>query len=144
MHDCRYRFVGNGISAQSQNCIDLSCAEHLIAFVEDLLDDWGDLFLFEGIALEWIHSYYRGGESNSLIKTSELPFWRYAGLISQAVLDIQDNGWSKQIAWTNLYKIAPAEEGNPSDALCQRQLLACQQILKKELNSHYKTLFLPV
>lgn len=88
----------------------------------------------ECIALEWIHSYYRGGESNSLIKTSELPFWRYAGLISQAVLDIQDNGWSKQIAWTNLYKIAPAEEGNPSDALCQRQLLACQQILKKELN----------
>ncbi len=85
------------------------------------------------IALEWIHSYYRGDDAHGLIKTSELPFWRYAGIIAQALLDTRDNSWSKKIAWTNLYKVAPAKEGNPSDALCNKQLPSCRQILEEEL-----------
>ena len=88
----------------------------------------------ECIALEWIHSYYHDDKSNNLTRTSESPFWRYAGAVSQMVLGIQDYSWSKHVAWTNLYKIAPANEGNPTDALCDRQLLACQQILRTELS----------
>jgi len=87
----------------------------------------------ECVALEWIHSYYRGNGAHGLVKTSESPFWRYAGMIAQTLLDTQDDSWSKKIAWTNLYKVAPAKEGNPSHALCKKQLPSCKQILEEEL-----------
>lgn len=42
--------------------------------------------------------------------------------------------WSKHVAWTNLYKIAPFKGGNPSDSLCYTELDDCVKILKAEID----------
>lgn len=46
-----------------------------------------------------------------------------------------DPNWSSRLAWTNLYKIAPASGGNPSDRLCLLQLGECQEILSEEISA---------
>lgn len=41
--------------------------------------------------------------------------------------------WYDYIAFTNLYKFAPSEGGNPSPDLQMQQLCACQKILAREI-----------
>lgn len=42
------------------------------------------------------------------------------------------DAWSEKLAWSNLYKIAPAS-GNPGDRLCSVQLASCRALLKREI-----------
>ena len=46
---------------------------------------------------------------------------------------IEEPGWSKHLAWTNLYKLAPAGGGNPSGELCRAQFAACKRLLRMEV-----------
>ena len=43
------------------------------------------------------------------------------------------NNWFEHIAWTNLYKVAPATEGNPGAYLKLTERETCKKILKKEI-----------
>ncbi len=52
--------------------------------------------------------------------------------IRNVASEYYDN-WSSHVAWSNLYKVAPWEGGNPSDALCYAQLEDCKKIMQKEL-----------
>ena len=49
-------------------------------------------------------------------------------------LNIGDrNNWPSHLVWSNLYKIAPAAGGNPSDQLCNIQFLGCVDLFCYEL-----------
>lgn len=63
------------------------------------------------------------------------PFWGIAARISEGINPGNDEKWVDDIAWSNLYKVVPATEGNPSDEMCRKQGKICQQILKEEINS---------
>jgi len=59
-------------------------------------------------------------------------FWRVVrGLSRQQTGNSAD--WYERIAYSNLYKLSPASEGNPSSALCGRQYDLCAEILRREI-----------
>lgn len=66
-------------------------------------------------------------------------FWRVSKKIWESIsgnCDFQnseEDKWTDYVAWTNLYKVAPIDEGNPTTRMSQKQLTACKQILKAEI-----------
>ncbi len=52
--------------------------------------------------------------------------------IRNVASEYYDN-WPCHVAWSNLYKVAPWEGGNPSDTLCYAQLEDCKKIMQEEL-----------
>ena len=70
---------------------------------------------------------------------NDSPFWRTGKRIWMCIsnhLDFADrpkDRWVDYIAWTNLYKIAPKDTGNPTVTMINRQLDACKKILKAEI-----------
>lgn len=64
-------------------------------------------------------------------------FWRVAKkLVNRLnVGDIETPEWSSTLAWSNLYKIAPYEGGNPSERLCGIQEPKCLELFSTELST---------
>lgn len=63
-------------------------------------------------------------------------FW---SVIRWLVSDDDDEwakGWSRRVAWTNLYKISPQAGGNPDDDLCEAQFDACRELLRIEVETY--------
>ena len=52
--------------------------------------------------------------------------------IRNVASEYYDN-WQSHVAWSNLYKLAPWEGGNPSDSLCYAQLEDCKKIIQEEI-----------
>ena len=56
-----------------------------------------------------------------------------------------EKDWIKYIAWSNIYKVAPDEvsgskdTGNPTNAMCKKQIEVCRKILKKEIDIYNPT-----
>lgn len=74
----------------------------------------------------WVNNA-EGGESYNTKKSA---FWRVVKRISAKYYP---EDWYTNIAWSNLCKIAPFSQGNPSDKLYYEQLESCQQILSREI-----------
>lgn len=76
---------------------------------------------------------------------SKSSFWRVARAIWMELsgnIGYEDNAnhkWVDNIAWTNLYKIAPIDGGNPTEKMCQRQDSACKEILLAEIEEYKPT-----
>lgn len=87
--------------------------------------------LKKGCQLAWVTEPPKPGEYN----TNRSAFWRVSRQLLKAVEGgaFNKNRWSSRLAWTNLYKIAPYETGNPSDPLCEAQFNACVNILRSEI-----------
>lgn len=67
--------------------------------------------------------------------TRRSAFWRsirkvVAGL---GIADIASDGWPSRLVWSNLYKVAPAEGGNPGNVLGDIQCAGCVELLSLEL-----------
>ena len=71
---------------------------------------------------------------NPKYSTARSAFWRVAKRIV-AGLQISDDSasWSSYLAWTNLYRVAPAERGNPSARLQNTQIDWCKQALTEDV-----------
>ena len=61
--------------------------------------------------------------------TSKSAFWRLIKKVSENYYE----EWYSNIAWTNLYKIAPWAGGNPNRKLQNTQRKYCFELLKKEI-----------
>lgn len=67
------------------------------------------------------------------------PFWRISEQVWRAIPSVPTiensatGNWTDYIAWTNLYKIAPKKQDNPTQTMCNKQLAACRDILKAEI-----------
>ena len=81
--------------------------------------------------LEWVRSYYKGKKRST---ESSSPFWTLSKKVTNQLLSDHEKDWTKYIAWTNLYKLAPFNGGNPDDELCSLQKDICKNIFQKELN----------
>jgi hypothetical protein len=62
-------------------------------------------------------------------------FWRVNKKILSKleITDAETQNWSSYLVWTNLYKVAPAKGGNPSEKLCNAQFENCLSMLEAEI-----------
>lgn len=96
---------------------------------------------FKTEPLEWVYNestHCLGNGNGYLLNKS--PFWRTSMNVWKIIsgnpnfIDTQNNKWTDYIAWTNLFKIAPYDAGNPTIAMCKNQLESCKKILVAEIN----------
>ncbi len=75
-----------------------------------------------------------------LYNTARSAFWRVIrAVVDQlgiADVDNQFVPWSSHLVWSNLYKIAPAEGGNPGDILRNIQEQSCIELMKIEIETY--------
>lgn len=81
--------------------------------------------------LEWVKNRWTPQEKGSYC-TKKSAFWR---MIYKTMCDLElREDWASKIIWSNLYKVAPAANKNPSTLLQKAQRDYCIQILKEEIN----------
>lgn len=80
--------------------------------------------------MEWIKNL-EGKKVEEHYNTRKSAFFRLMKRISVSLLE-NKNDWYNYVAWTNLYKIAPWEGGNPTSTLKNMQQEYCAKILEKD------------
>ena len=78
--------------------------------------------------MEWVHQLEGARDTYNTKKSA---FWRLIKNVSFDFLCKED--WYNYVAWSNLFKIAPWEGGNPNSILRQLQSDTCVSILHEEL-----------
>ena len=88
--------------------------------------------------LEWLWNGYNGYKGTTGKKEEynfrKSSFWRVINKIVIEKFNRTDKNWTHQIAWSNLYKIAPAEGGNPSNIECNCQFDNSEILFWKEID----------
>ncbi len=102
---------------------------------------------FNEVGFQWIvnpeddfyalHNKPDKEEKTYYLKSSS--FWRVAYRIWCGLSDSNGEGFIKRIAWTNLYKLAPKDKGNPTKEMCKRQYKACKDIFEAEIKAYKPT-----
>jgi hypothetical protein len=87
--------------------------------------------------MSWITASWGAPECYNIQKSA---FWRVIRAVVErlniANLDDEETPWSSHLVWSNLYKIAPAKDGNPGSNLQRDQFNGCLKLLQCELQ-HY-------
>lgn len=83
--------------------------------------------------MNWVAEQWGASEGYS---TARSAFWRvirevYAGISEHAK---EPSDWSDHLAWSNLYKLAPEDGGNPSETLSSLQFATCLRMFRTELD----------
>ncbi len=70
--------------------------------------------------------------------TKRSAFWRcIRGVVERlSIADTQQEVWPSHLVWSNLYKVSPADGGNPNALLCKVQLPGCIDLLRLELRTY--------
>lgn len=81
--------------------------------------------------LQWLGEELSEADGKIVLKRS--PFWQVAqGVVKGLYPQVKDN-WTHKIAWTNLYKIAPADGGNPNTTEQNAQWPGVRYLLEMEI-----------
>ena len=82
--------------------------------------------------LGWIDE--QAGASDGY-NTNRSAFWRVSRGVLEGLCGATPDGrrWSSRLVWSNLYKIAPAHGGNPSNSLADKQEGLATELLQQEL-----------
>jgi hypothetical protein len=84
--------------------------------------------------LSWVMDKWSSIEPKSYA-TGRSAFWRVTRSLCSALIPCEKpDEWPSSVAWSNLYKIAPSERGNPSNSLCRVQEAQCISLLRQEIN----------
>ena len=72
---------------------------------------------------------------NPEYNTKRSAFWRVIRRVVEdlQIADVEQHSWPSYLVWSNLYKGAPEEGGNPSDSLCNVQHDGCKDLFRLEL-----------
>jgi len=75
--------------------------------------------------------------SDTDYNTARSAFWRVIRevRISLSAAEVEPTDWSDRLVWSNLYKLAPAAQGNPSETLCRLQFGGCLQLFRREIET---------
>jgi hypothetical protein len=84
-----------------------------------------------------LHNIPEDGEPTYYLSKS--PFWRTVETIWRELTGSDEFRFIDHIAWSNLYKIAPKESGNPTNTMCKKQFAACRDILEAEIREYNPT-----
>lgn len=84
--------------------------------------------------LQWVEDSWGRRDGYS---TKSSAFWRVIKDISQRLNKLEScTGWANKIVWSNLYKIAPSNKGNPSESLSNEQFSLCNELLFTEIKEY--------
>jgi hypothetical protein len=70
--------------------------------------------------------------------TKRSAFWRAIRRVVKGLglEDVQQASWPSHLVWSNLYKVSPADGGNPSKLLREVQFPGCAKLLNLELRTY--------
>ncbi len=70
--------------------------------------------------------------------TKKSAFWRVIRAVvdQSGIADVNKDDWPSHLVWSNLYKVAPADVGNPSQALQDIQFPGCLSLFEIELSTY--------
>lgn len=127
--------VGRAVNGWTEGVTpsELSSPSSVTAYAEKVFKSVvGD----ESCPMAWVTDCWANPDSE--YNTKKSAFWRAirAVVAESGVANTDDATWPSHLVWSNLYKIAPAEGGNPSNALCQVQLAGCISLFQQELNDY--------
>lgn len=84
-----------------------------------------------GDPMDWLRTSWTGGGPGYRAQRSA--FWRVAYALLAKYTDVEPGNWHSNIAWSNLYKVAPWDGGNPSNRLCAVQLETARLLFNLEI-----------
>lgn len=122
----------NGWAIEAKRPLELDSADAAGTYAEAILASVSDK---SNCPMAWVTACWGATEGYNTKKSA---FWRAIHSVlrglSQAAAD--DDTWPSKLVWSNLYKVAPAEGGNPSNFLCDLQLPGCIELLQAELATY--------
>lgn len=82
--------------------------------------------------LSWVSECWG---SSTDYNTKRSPFWRTTRgvVVGLNLCDPESSDWHAHIIWSNLYKVAPKEGGNPGSKLCALQEPYCKDLISTEI-----------
>lgn len=126
---CRLMIIGRAVNGWGS-----IAAENNIDFGEKANNT------FNSKGFEWVITTNEVlSNEDGTYKLSQSPFWRTAQGIWEQLSGKQENRWIDYIAWSNIYKIAPPETGNPNNNMCKHQITQCRELLKTEIEIYKPT-----
>ncbi len=106
-----------------------------IAFEQERLKVLNELIeRFEGSAtcpMSWVIDE---SGNDRRYNTNHSAFWRVSKRLHNRLIGTS-TAWSSDICWSNLYKVSPAERGNPSPRLRRTQFEHCANLLSIEITT---------
>ena len=97
-------------------------------------EDWEPLARkLSAISMSWVT---RCWESQTDYNTRRSAFWRVIRRVSLELVDgATEDDWPHHLVWSNLYKLAPWDGGNPPAALQHAQRDGCKRLLELEIKT---------
>lgn len=88
-----------------------------------------------GCPMDWVSACWGATEGYNTKKSA---FWRTIKSVTEQlrIAADDDDAWPSKLAWSNLYKVAPADGGNPGAALSRLQLQGCIDLMRLEIETH--------
>lgn len=85
--------------------------------------------------MHWVHHRRQKTKWRYSSVAIGCPCWRVLGRVIRKYhgLNSASEEWASRVAWSNLYKIAPKDGGNPNQDEMAEQLEVCKELLIKEL-----------
>ncbi|HMT29747.1 MAG TPA: hypothetical protein PKD91_10740 [Bacteroidia bacterium] len=81
--------------------------------------------------LQWVDEKLE--EANDKIVANRSPFFQVGKAVIQNLYPATKDVWTHNVSWSNLYKIAPAEGGNPSTTDCDAQWPGVKYLFEMEV-----------
>lgn len=83
----------------------------------------------------WVTAAWGASEGYN---TKRSAFWRSIRRVVHhlGIADVEGTSWSSHLVWSNLYKVSPADGGNPSNVLCEIQFPGCAKLLDLEFRTY--------
>ncbi len=125
----RLLFIGRSVNGwEADYCWDISQdfnnkSAHLKA--NEIIEYWNKS------NLEWVKTPLPGKKK----RRESYPYWYLAKSLTKVLTNATNDNWIHKLAWSNLYKIAPRDGGNPWGSLCAAQLQNARKILTYELET---------
>jgi hypothetical protein len=86
----------------------------------------------DGCSMRWVNEAW-GRHVKNEYNSLRSAFWRVICKVSKQIVGIGDD-WPSKLIWSDLYKVAPHEGGNPWKSLCDAQLEDCKRHLAEEMD----------
>ena len=81
--------------------------------------------------MQWVLD---GWGSTTGYNTNRSAFWRVIKQVTREVCTgANEDDWASHLVWSNLYKVAPSEGGNPTEQQMEAQFEGCKKLLQREI-----------
>ena len=120
---------GGNVLAYPEEFATSACREEFARKVQE------DVAGQEQDPMAWVLKHWG---ATACYNTKRSAFWRVIRRVTQCLCSTGGNGedWPSHLVWSNLYKVSPAEGGNPNNVLSKAQLPGCRELFQLELETY--------